>query len=238
MRIIYKRTMKNKLIKKHHFFKSINLLFLLMIITSCETNEPDFLKPLVISETTSEDVEVDYTTIKLKGNVSSDGGSEVIARGFCWSINPNPTIEDNTTTENIDTFTSIITDLVANTTYYFRAYATNSIGTGYATEQSFKTSSLNMTTWDFLLMHSATVSWHADVLFKDDGTTVYDEPDYPNEYTTYGTWSLKGNVLTYDLNSSSSANVYQFTGTLLGNEMSGTYTFGTEDDKSWNATKY
>jgi len=224
---------------KNYFLKTIALLSFLIVITSCDSDDdPEILAPSVTSETTSGSVEANYTTIKINGNVSSDGGSEITARGVCWGISPNPTIANNKTTETSNTFTSIISNLTANTTYYFRVYATNSVGTSYATEQSFSTSSLDGTTWDFLLIHDSATSWHADVTFNADGTTIYDEPTSPGTYLTNGTWSLNGNILTYDMDSSLTSTSYQFTGTLLNNTMSGTYTFGTDPDKTWNATKY
>ena len=75
------------------------------------------------------------------GNVSSNGGVEVTARGVCWSTTPNPTITDNRTVDScgIGQFISNIIDLRAHTTYYVRAYATNSIGTAYGEETSFTT---------------------------------------------------------------------------------------------------
>ena len=77
------------------------------------------------------------------GNVSSDGGASVIARGVCWSTSQTPTVYDNHTTDGIGTgsFTSNITGLAANTTYYVRAYAVNSEGTAYGEQRSFTTSS-------------------------------------------------------------------------------------------------
>jgi uncharacterized protein (TIGR02145 family) len=67
------------------------------------------------------------------GEVISDGGSAITARGVCWGTSVNPTIADNTTNEGSGsgTFTSIITGHSINTTYYVRAYATNDAGTGY-----------------------------------------------------------------------------------------------------------
>lgn len=75
------------------------------------------------------------------GNVTSDGGTTVTSRGICWSTNQNPTIGDNHTTDGsgIGAFTSSITGLVPNTTYYVRAYATNSVGTSYGEQKSFIT---------------------------------------------------------------------------------------------------
>ena len=75
------------------------------------------------------------------GNVTDDGGATVTARGVCWSINHNPTIGNSHTTDGsgTDRFTSTLTGLAGNTTYYVRAYATNSIGTAYGEERSFTT---------------------------------------------------------------------------------------------------
>lgn len=75
------------------------------------------------------------------GNVTYDGGTAVTARGVCWSTTPNPTIADNHTSDGngIGVFTSSITGLTPGTTYYVRAYATNSVGTAYGEEVSFTT---------------------------------------------------------------------------------------------------
>ena len=75
------------------------------------------------------------------GNIISDGGATITARGVCWSTSPNPTIGHNRTTDGSGTgsFTSNITGLQPGTTYYVRAYATNSQGTAYGTQQSFTT---------------------------------------------------------------------------------------------------
>lgn len=75
------------------------------------------------------------------GNVTKEGISSVIAKGICWSTDQNPDIEDYKINvgSGCDTFTCNITGLMANTTYYIRAYATNSTGTAYGNEVSFKT---------------------------------------------------------------------------------------------------
>lgn len=78
------------------------------------------------------------------GTISDDGGASVTSRGVCWSTSSTPTIDDFKTNDGIDvgTFSSALEDLTRNTTYYVRAYATNSVGTGYGTEISFKTEQL------------------------------------------------------------------------------------------------
>jgi hypothetical protein len=76
------------------------------------------------------------------GNITSDGGASVTARGVCWSTTSNPVATGNHTTDGTGSgiFASSITGLTANTTYYVKAYATNSAGTSYGTEITFTTS--------------------------------------------------------------------------------------------------
>jgi uncharacterized protein (TIGR02145 family) len=90
---------------------------------------------------TNETTELTQTTATSGGVINSDGGATVTACGVCWSTGQTPTISDNKTTDSTATgsFTSAITGLTANTTYYVRAYATNSAGTAYGSAISFKT---------------------------------------------------------------------------------------------------
>ena len=76
------------------------------------------------------------------GNVTSDGGATITARGVYWSISANPTIGDSNTTDGTGSgsFDSSITGLKPGTKYYVRAYATNEGGlTGYGEDQVFTT---------------------------------------------------------------------------------------------------
>ena len=86
-------------------------------------------------------LDIKNTTATYNGNVTNDGGASVTARGVCWSTSSNPTIADAHTSNGTGTgtFTSNITGLLPNTTYYVRAYATNSSGTAYSTVTSFRT---------------------------------------------------------------------------------------------------
>jgi hypothetical protein len=81
------------------------------------------------------------TTANSGGIVTSQGGSPVTARGVCWSATPNPTISNSFTTDASGTgaFTSILSGLTSNTTYYVRAYATNSSGTSYGLQETINT---------------------------------------------------------------------------------------------------
>ena len=85
--------------------------------------------------------DITATTATCGGYVADDGGATVTARGVCWSTSQNPTVSDSHTTDGNGTgsFTSNITGLNALTTYYVRAYATNSEGTTYGNQVSFTT---------------------------------------------------------------------------------------------------
>ena len=75
-------------------------------------------------------------------NVISDGGATITARGICWSTSTTPTTALSTKTTDgtgMGSYTSNITALAGSTTYYVRAYATNSVGTTYGTEVNFTT---------------------------------------------------------------------------------------------------
>jgi uncharacterized protein (TIGR02145 family) len=72
------------------------------------------------------------------GTITYDGTSPVIARGICWSVTTNPTIANNKTIDGSSSgsFTSSFGRMLPNLTYYVRAYATNSSGTGYGNQIS------------------------------------------------------------------------------------------------------
>jgi hypothetical protein len=76
------------------------------------------------------------------GLISSEGTTALTSKGIVWSTSPNPTIA--IATKTIETtselqFNSLLTGLNPATTYYVKAYATNSVGTAYGTEQVFTT---------------------------------------------------------------------------------------------------
>ena len=97
--------------------------------------------------TTTAVSQIAQTSATSGGNVTSDGGATVTARGVCWSTTQNPTVSDSHTTDGSGTgsFSSSITGLSPNTTYYVRAYATNSVGTAYGNQVQFATTSTNPT---------------------------------------------------------------------------------------------
>lgn len=76
------------------------------------------------------------------GAITSDGGSAITAKGVCWGTSSGTTLGTNNFTNNgtgTTNYSSLISGLTSSTTYFVRAYATNSIGTAYGPELSFST---------------------------------------------------------------------------------------------------
>ncbi|WP_317897975.1 DUF1566 domain-containing protein [Aurantibacillus circumpalustris] len=107
-------------------------------------NEQTFTtpSPSLATITTATISAITETSAVSGGDVISDGGAPVLSKGVCWSTSPNPTSDLSTKSMDggsIGLFTSNLLNLLSNTTYYVRAYATNSIGTSYGNEIIFTT---------------------------------------------------------------------------------------------------
>ncbi|GEM56644.1 hypothetical protein B0A58_11790 [Flavobacterium branchiophilum NBRC 15030 = ATCC 35035] len=125
--------------KKTKLF-NVLIVLLLLFFVNCE-NEFDYGKLINVVKTT-EFNNVTQTTANVSGNVITDNGKSLTARGICYSTTQNPTINDlkivfNTAT--LGSYTCNITNLAPNAIYFARAYATNGYGTAYGNTITFKT---------------------------------------------------------------------------------------------------
>jgi uncharacterized protein (TIGR02145 family) len=131
------------------------------------------------------------------GNVVNSGGANVIARGVCWSTSQNPTINNNHTTDGagIGAFVSSLTNLQEGTTYYVRAYATNSVGTAYGAERSFTTKEMPTVNTNGMIDVSDTSAVCGGYVYSDGGDTVMargvcwsttQNPTISNDHTSDG----------------------------------------------------
>ncbi|MDP4103308.1 MAG: hypothetical protein Q8935_00025 [Bacillota bacterium] len=88
------------------------------------------------------------------GNITDLGSPNPTAHGICWNTTGTPTTSDSKVDRGAASvtgaFTVSMSDLKTGTTYYVRAYATNSAGTVYGNQVTFTaTNKLNptITTW-------------------------------------------------------------------------------------------
>jgi sugar lactone lactonase YvrE len=125
-------------------------LFLLIIfsINGCtKTSTPATTVSLPTVSTSNIIINLTSTTAQSGGIISFAGGGTITKNGVCYSsTNKTPTTADSKTTDSVSTagtnettFTGPMSGLTANTTYYLRAYATNSAGTAYGNVIQFTT---------------------------------------------------------------------------------------------------
>jgi len=87
------------------------------------------------------------TTATVAGNVTSSGGGTITERGAVYATTASPTTANSKkiVTGTTGAFTADLTVLAPGTTYNWRAYAINSVGTSYGTNQTFTTAPLTPT---------------------------------------------------------------------------------------------
>jgi hypothetical protein len=129
------------------------------------------------SLTTSGASAISRTTATSGGNITSNGGAIVITSGICWSTSHSPSIAGSHTSDGtaIGRFTSKMTGLLPGTLYYIRVYATNSIGTAYGNERSFRTSPVviaTLTTNAVSSITSTTAVSGGNITSDGDGTVT------------------------------------------------------------------
>ncbi len=101
--------------------------------------------PTLPTVTTNLVEQITDTSAFCTGEIIDDGNADITAKGFCWSTNQDPTLEDNYTTDitrkspAVNYFASNIYGLTESTEYYLRAFATNSVGTAYGDAIKFAT---------------------------------------------------------------------------------------------------
>jgi formylglycine-generating enzyme required for sulfatase activity len=171
-------------------------------------------KPTV---TTTAVTNITTTGATSGGNVTSDGGASVTARGVCWSTSTNPTTSNSKTNDGSGTgsFVSSLTGLSASTTYHVRAYAINSVGTSYGSDVSFKTPASQPTvTTTAVSGITATTATSGGNVTSDGGATV----------TARGVcWSTSANPTTSNSKTTNGSGTGSFTSSITGLNPNTTY---------------
>jgi hypothetical protein len=168
------------------------------------------------SLTTTAASNITETTATSGGNISSDGGSPVSARGVCWNTTGSPTIENSRTSDGAGTgsFTSALTGLTGSTTYFVRAYATTNVGIAYGNTISFNTGALASLTTIPGTNITATTASSGGNISNDGGAPV----------TARGIcWNTTGSPTTADTKTTDGSGTGIFTSSLTGLMGSTTY---------------
>ena len=172
--------------------------------------------PVIPTVTTNTINSVSSKSAAGGGNVTSDGGSSVAARGLCWSTTANPTVLDSKTTDGsgIGAFTSNITGLIPGTIYHVRAYATNPVGTAYGNDITFTTHTLATVSTTPITATSSTAATGGGSISSDGGTPV----------TIKGIcWNKTGNPTISDSKTSDGSGNATFISSIFGLTIGTTY---------------
>lgn len=155
--------------------------------------------------------DITATTATSGGTIISDGGSLITVSGICWSTKKNPTVADTKIAryKRDSIYTCIIAGLISNTTFYARAYATNSIGTGYGNEISFMTQNESgiVTDIDGNIYHTITIGTQVWML-ENLKTTKYRNGDTLPNITSVLHWPVNGGAYCNYDNDKNKGRVY------------------------------
>ena len=171
-----------------------------------DASEPIITLPKV---NTASVTGIPFTTATSGGEIYSFGGAPITARGVCWSTSHNPTISDSKTTDGtgMGSFVSHLSGLTIGTTYYVRAYATNSMGASYGEERSFTTlMEPTVTTNEVINIRNTTATCGGNVNVAE-GATV----------TARGVcWSTTPNPTIRDSKTTDGAGIGSYTSSMTG----------------------
>lgn len=150
-----------------------------------------------VSITTLAINNIGSSTANSGGTITTDGGAGISDKGVCWSTSPNPTISSTVKScgSGTSNFSASLTNLNANTTYYLRAYAINSVGVWYGNELTFTTLYGNVLFNSSVVSTGSTIA-QISVAITDGGGVTLDEkgicwgtsenPTIANSNASYG----------------------------------------------------
>ena len=109
----------------------------------------------------------------LRGRLIDVGGTAIIAHGFCYGTSED-NLSNNVTLSEFDDFSFVLTGLAHATTYYYRAYVTNSNGTSYGNVMSFSSNTIFMTDGVVADINCGETFYFYDSGGPDDGFGVHE----------------------------------------------------------------
>jgi hypothetical protein len=159
--------------KKHVALKVMSAVLTAVLVlnfTGCSEDEAR----KIATVTTGEISAITKNSATLAGDVTNDGFATVTDRGVVWSVNAEPTTDDNKKSNGIGEgeFVADLTGLTANTLYHARAFAVNSVGISYGEEITFTTNDLaQVNTGGISNLTTTSITIAGNVTF-DGNTTV------------------------------------------------------------------
>lgn len=197
-------------------------VILALAFTNCSKDDTNPVYSSAPTLSTSAVTSITETSAISGGTISSDGGATVTAKGVVWSTSHNPTTADSkiTSSSSTNVFIIPIIGLTSNTTYYVRAYGTNSAGTGYGAEQTFTT--LNTSTTVVIPTLTTAAIGGISASAATGGGTI--SSDGGGAITARGVvWSIAANPTLANSKTTNGTGTGAFTSSLTGLSASTTY---------------
>lgn len=130
---------------------------------------------VVLSTAAVSMASITYTGASSGGDITNDGGENIVERGICWSASQNPTIADNKQADGgqgTGSYTCALSGLLPGTYYYVRAYARTSLTTGYGQSVGFTTTAATPPTTATVTAINATSATAGCTTTPDTGVSV------------------------------------------------------------------
>jgi len=168
------------------------------------------------SVTTLPSTSVGAISVTLNGMLDSDGGLPSDC-GFEWGLDTGyGSVTPTELKPTGETFSQVLGGLQPNTTYHFRAFATNSYGTSYGSDQSFTTPSVLPVTTTLPAIDIDVSKTNLRGILTDDGGQTCDcsfewglTPTYGNE-TSWQSGKQKGDAFAQLIAGLESDTTYHF----------------------------
>jgi hypothetical protein len=156
------------------------MIFLSCIVIACKK------EVLIPKLTTLEVTDITDTSATCRVTITNEGIDPIITRGICWSTIDQPTISDNLIINETKApgYSCVLSGLERGTTYYVRAFATNSAGTGYGRSIVFKT-----------ILFGAKINGGI-VFYYNDETKKHGLVCAPIDQSALANWGCYGKMLT------------------------------------------
>ncbi|MBC8147276.1 MAG: hypothetical protein H8E98_04760 [Bacteroidetes bacterium] len=128
--------------KLENIIQRMSLLLLVMCLFIHPSCKKENKESYILKVLTKEIEDISSLSAVVYGEIQGLGNG-IIDYGHCWSINTPPTLNDSKTTfgqtSNLGEYSSSISNLSPNTTYYVRAYAFDGISYTYGEIKDFTT---------------------------------------------------------------------------------------------------